>query len=66
MLDLNEMWLVIIALLMVVIVLLWIVRNHQIRADVRNEDIDGLTTLGILGDRYNANLLMLSFTYSLQ
>ncbi len=35
-------------------------------ADVRNEDIDGLTTLGILGDRYNANLLMLSFTYSLQ
>lgn len=36
--DLNEMWLVIIALLMVVIVLLWMVRNHQIRADVRNEE----------------------------
>lgn len=35
-------------------------------ADVLDEDIDGLTTLGILGDRYNANLLMLSFTYSLQ
>jgi MtrB/PioB family decaheme-associated outer membrane protein len=34
-------------------------------ADVEDEDISGLTTLGILGDRYNAHLLMLTFTFSM-
>jgi MtrB/PioB family decaheme-associated outer membrane protein len=35
-------------------------------ADVSDESIGGLTTLGILGDRYNAHQLMLTVTYDLQ
>ena len=34
-------------------------------ADVTDDAISGLTTLGVLGDRYNAQLLMVSVRYSM-